>query len=454
MNHASTGGAPSPHGLRRELGLFDATMINAGTMIASAIFIVPSSIAAGVQASAPLLLVWLAAGAVSLCGALCVAELGAAMPAAGGQYVYLGRIFSPVVGFLYGWSAFLVINTASIAAIAVGFATYAGFFVPLSPFEVKLVAAASIGLLTLVNCAGLRTGANTQNLLTALKILALLAIPALALALPGGEAGNLAPLWPRGGSGLLLGAAGPALVAALWAYDGWIEATYVGSEIANPGRNLPWSLVLSTALVVALYLAANAAYLFLLSPGRMAGSDLVAADALRVVLGAGGATFITIAILVSTLGANNGIVFTSARIPYAMAVEGRFFPWASRLSPRTRTPVTVMLVQMAIALLMTLSGTYVQLATYVVFVSFLFYALSALGVLVLRRREPDLPRPYKAWGYPVTPVLFILFALYLVGDTIIHTPRDSAIGAGIVLLGLPAYWYWQRGAPEGRGRDR
>ena len=435
---------PAGDGLTRELGLLDATMINAGTMIASAIFIVPSAIAAGMQASGPSLLVWVIAGLVSLCGALCVAELGAALPAAGGQYVYLSRAFSPMIGFLYGWSAFLVINTASIAAISVGFATYLGFFTPITPSGIKLVAAASIVGLTLLNLLGLRVGATTQNLITLPKIGALLVIPLVALLLPQGQAGNLAPLWPAEGSRSLLLVAGPALVAALWAYDGWIESTYVGSEIRDPGRNLPRSIVLSTALVMLLYVAANVGYFSLLSAPGVAGSTLVASDAMKVVLGTAGAVFVSAAILISTLGANNGIVFTSARIPFAMAREGLFFQWAARLSGRTHSPNQALLVQMVVAVVLTLTGSYVQLATYVVFVSFLFYALSAAGVIVLRRREPGLSRPYRAWGYPVTPVVFILFALYLVVDTIVQAPRESAVGAAIVLLGLPAYWYWRR----------
>jgi APA family basic amino acid/polyamine antiporter len=439
-----TADAANGGGLRRELGLLDATMINAGTMIASAIFIVPSAIAAGVQSSLPSLLVWVVAGLVSLCGALCVAELGAAMPEAGGQYVYLSRAFSPVLGFLYGWSAFFVINTASLAAIAVGFATYLGFFFPLTVREIQYIASLSIIGLTLLNCLGLRVGANTQNLLTVLKIGALLAIPLLGLFLPGGNPDHFQPLWPAGGSRTLVVAAGPALVAALWAYDGWIESTYVGSEIRNPGRNLPLSIVLSTAVVMLLYVVVNAGYLYLLSPARMAASQLVASDAMKVVLGTGGGLFVTIAILVSTLGANNGIVFTSARIPYAMAKEGLFFRWATRLSRRNHSPNLTLLIQMVVAVLLTLTGSYVQLTTYVVFVGFLFYALSAVAVLLLRHREPGLARPYRAWGYPITPLLFILFALYLVTDTIVHTPRESLVGAGIVLLGLPAYWYWRK----------
>ncbi|HSR14684.1 MAG TPA: amino acid permease [Gemmatimonadales bacterium] len=433
-------------GLRRELGLFDATMINAGTMIASAIFIVPSAIAAGLGATGPSLLVWVIGGLVSMAGALCVAELGAAMPEAGGQYVYLQRAYGPAVGFLYGWGAFLVINTASIAAIAVGFATYVGFFTPLGDLGVTLVAVASIVLLTVINCFGLRVGATTQNILTSLKIGALVAIVVLGFGLSGGSAANFTPAWPPGGTAALTAGLGPALVAVLWAYDGWIESSYVGGEVRDPGRVLPLSIVLSVVLVAVLYVVVVAAYTWLLPAERLAASPLVASDAMTVVVGSAGAGFVAAAILVSTLGANNGIVFTSVRIPYAMAEEGLFFRWAARLNPRTRSPVLTLLVQGGVAIALTLTGSYVQLATYVVFVSFLFYALSAAAVIVLRRREPHMPRPYRAWGYPVTPLLFIGFALYLVLDTIVHTPRDSAIGAGLLAAGLPAYWYWRRTA--------
>lgn len=432
-----------PGGLRRELGLLDATMINVGSTIASAIFIVPSTIALVFGSTMPTLLIWVAGGLVSLFGALCVAELGAAMPEAGGQYVYLGRAFHPALGFLYGWAAFLIINTASIAAVAWGFATYLGRLIPMTQAQMPWVAAASIVVLTLLNLRGLKTGVLVQNVITLIKIGTLAAIPILALLLPGGAVENLEPLWPADPSTMVL-ALGPALVAVLWAYDGWIEATYVGSEIRDPGRNLPRSILLSTLIVTGVYVAANAAFLYLLGPDRVGASPLVGSEAMKVVLGSGGERFIAATIVVSTLGANNGFIFASARIPYAMAVDGRFFRWAGRLTPVTHSPNTVLLVQMVVAVAFTLSGTYNQLLTYVVFASFLFYALSAAAVIVLRRREPDLPRPYRAWGYPFTPIAFILFALYLVGDTIIHSPRESAIGAAIVLLGLPAYLYWKR----------
>lgn len=434
-------------GLRRELGLLDATMINVGTIVASAIFIVPSAILAGLGSSVPAVLVWVIGGVVSLFGALCVAELGAALPDAGGQYVYHRRAFGPAMGFLYGWAAFLLINCGSIAAIAVGFATYLGVFVPLSPTGIKWAAVASIVALTVVNLRGLRVGATTQNVLTGLKIAVLVAILLLAAGLHGGSAANLQPLWPAGGWRTLLAGLGPALVAVLYTYDGWIECTYVAGEIRDPGRIVPLSIVLSTVLVTVLYVLVSIAFLWLLPPEQMKTSPLVASDAMQVVLGSAGSAFVAAAILVSTLGANNGIIFTAVRIPYAMAEDGLFFDWARRLNPRTHSPDITLGVQAAIAVVMTLTGSFVQLTTYVVFAGFLFYGLSAAAVIVLRRREPGLARPYRAWGYPVTPLLFIGFAGYLVLDTFVHAPRESFMGTAIILAGLPLYWFWRRRLP-------
>jgi len=449
----AAGGAAG--GLQRQLGLLDSTMINVGTMIGSGIFLVPSAIAAGLTAPGPVLLVWVVGGLVSLLGALAVAELAAAMPEAGGQYVYLRRAYGPAWGFLYGWACFAVINPGSIAAISVGFATYLTHFVPLDPLAVKLVAVGAIAALTGVNCLGVRHGATTQNVLTTLKIAALAALVLLPLAASAGNAsaGSSVAFWPAGSFLGLLPALGVAMVAVLWTYEGWIEITYVGSEIRDPGRNLPRSIGLSLGLVTLLYVLVNAALLWVLSPGRMAASTLVASDAAQVVLGGAGATLVVAAILVSTLGANNGIVLTSARIPYAMARDGRFFAWAGRVHPTRHVPTNALVAQGLWTIALVFSGTYDQLATYVVFASFLFYALSAGAVLVLRRTEPALPRPYRAWGYPVTPLVFVAFALALVASTIVQAPRDAAIGAGLIAAGLPAYWWWTREARREARRE-
>lgn len=431
-------------GLRQQLGLLDATMINVGTIVGASIFIVPSTIAAAFTGSFPTILVWIAGAVVSLCGALCVAELGAAMPRAGGQYVYLQRAFGSLWGYLYGWGAAVVINPAAIAFVSVGFATYLGFFLPLSPLAVKLVAAGSILLLTLLNCFGLRVGALTQDIVTVIKIGAVVALIALCLLLPGGNSANFQPLWPQESLTALIGPFGLAMILVLGAYDGWIEITYVGSELRDPGRNMPLAIVLSTLLVGLLYVGVSLAVLYVLGQEATAKSSLVAADAMRVVLGPAGGALITVAVLISTLGCSNGIVFTAARIPYAMARRGDFFAWAGRLNPRYATPNTALVVQGCWAAVLALSGTYNQLVTYMVFVSFLFYAMSSAAVIVLRRREPGLERPYRTWGYPVTPVVFILFSGYLIVNTIRETPQDAAIGAALLLAGLPVYWYCRR----------
>jgi amino acid transporter len=431
--------------LKRELGLLDTTMINVGTMIASAIFIVPASIAAQVPGSGPMILVWVAGGVVSLLGALSVAELSAAYPEAGGQFAYLREAYGPLWAFLYGWANFLVINPASVAAIAVGFARYLGFFVPVSPLAIQGIAVLSIAGLTVLNCLGVRLGATTQNVLTFLKMGALAALITAAFALPGGSTANFEPLWPVGSAGTWIGPFGLAMVGVLWAYDGWIETTYVGSEVRDPGKNLPRSIILSTVIVIIFYVLASVAYSYVLSPARMAGSALVASDAAQVTLGAVGAGLVAAAILVSTLGANNGIILTAARIPYAMARGGLFFRSQGIVHPRFATPVVALLTQGVISSALALTGTYDQLFTYVVFAQFVFYALSAGAVMLLRRRAPDVPRPYRTWGYPVTPLVFIAFALWLVGNTIAESPRESAVGAGLILLGLPGYWYWKRG---------
>jgi len=419
-------------------------MINVGTMIASAIFIVPATIATQVPGSGLMILVWVVGGVVSLLGALSIAELGAAYPEAGGQYAYLREAYGPVWAFLYGWANFAVINPASIAAIAVGFATYFGFFVSLSPDAVKGIAVVSIAGLTLLNCLGVRLGATTQNILTFLKMGALAGLIATAFLLAGGGAANFQPLWPAGSASGWIRPFGVAMIGALWAYDGWLETTYVGSEIKDPGKNLPRSIILGAIIVIVFYVLASVAYSYVLSPARMAGAKLVASDAAQVTMGAVGAGFVAAAILVSTLGANNGIILTAARIPYAMARGGLFFRSQGSVHPRFATPVVALVTQGAISTALALTGRYDQLFTYVVFAQFTFYALGCGAVMRLRRTAPQVPRPYRTWGYPVTPLVFIAFALWLVGNTIVELPRESAVGAGLILLGLPGYWYWRR----------
>ena len=440
----------APTDLKRELGLFDATMINAGTTIASAIFIVPAAVAAAVHGTALMTVVWIVGGIVSLLGALSVAELAAMYPEAGGQYAYLREAYGTVWAFLYGWATFAVINTASIAAIAVGFARYIGFFIPLSELAIRVVAIASIAALTWLNCRGVRLGATTQNIFTSLKIAALVAIIGTSFVLPGGGSSHFQPLWPARAEGSLIGPFGVAMIAVLWAYDGWIESTYVGSEIIDPGKNLPRSIIYSTLMVMALYVLASVAFTYVLSPAVEAKSTLVASDAAKVTMGAFGAALVAAAILISTLGANNGLILTAARIPYAMARGGLFFRSQAYVHPRFGTPTVALVTQGIVGAALTAFGTYDLLFTCVVFAEFLFFALSAGAVIKLRRTAPLVARPYRTWGYPVTPIIFIAFAIWLVYNTIVETPKYSAIGAGLILLGLPGYYYWRRPRPGGR----
>ena len=416
-------------------------MINVGTMIGSGVFLVPSSVALYLMAPEPVMLVWVIGGFISLLGALSMAELSAAMPEAGGQVVYLAEAYGPLAGFLYGWTAFTFINPASIAALAVAFVSYLGFFVHLDRVVANAVAIGTIAILTIINSFGLRYGAITQNLLTIIKVALLFVLIGAGLLLPSNAQAVAASATPEGG---LVSRFGLAMIICLWAYDGWMEVTYVGGEVKDPGRNLPRSILWSLMLVIGIYLLVNAALLATLGIGGMAASTAVASDAAVATMGATGAAFVAIGVMVSTLGSNNGIVICSARAPYALAQRGYFMAWAGAIHPRFKTPVLALLAQAVWSAILVLTGTFNQLATYVVFASFVFYAASAGAVLVLRRGRPDMERPYRTWGYPVTPILFILFAAWLVGNTISAAPRDALVGLGMIALGVPVFWYWKR----------
>ncbi|HTK81709.1 MAG TPA: amino acid permease [Bacteroidota bacterium] len=431
----------TPHELPRKLSLLDATMINVGSMIGSGIFLVPATIALYLQSSFPVFLVWIVGGIVSLFGALSVAELGVQMPRAGGMYVYLKEAYSPLWGFLYGWAAFAVINTASIAAVAATFATYMGYFFPMGPMGIKVVAISSIVFLTVINCFGVKIGARVQNAFTFTKMGALLLLVGMSFVLSGGSVSNFSPVLPS------IPLAGPivlAMIAVLWSYDGWIEITYVAGEVINPQRNLPRALAIGTAIVILVYLLVSSAVMYVLPMQEAAHSQLVLSDAAVKILGTGGAVFVSLAVVISTFGTNNGFIFASPRIYYAMAKEGLFFSWLANVHPKYETPIPSLIVQAVLACVFILSGTYDQLFTYVVFGSFLFYAMSAGAVFIMRRRPSAATGSYKTWGYPLTPALFIAFSLYLVVSSIIENPIDSLIGAGIILIGVPLYLYWKK----------
>jgi len=429
--------------LKRVLSLLDATMINAGGIIGSGIFMVPATVAMFTGSASLFFMVWIAGGIVSLFGALSVAELGAAMPRAGGQYVYLSEAYGPVWGYLYGWSAVAVINTASIAAVGVAFSEYLRFFFPITDVSIKGIAVATIVLLTIINILDVKSGARFQNVFTISKLGAIFGIIILGLVMEGGSNQNLSPFFSDQSFTELVGPLGLAMVSVLWTFDGWIFITYVAGEVKNPGRNIPLSLIFCMLIVVTIYLLLNYVLIYTLGFTGMNGSDLVVSDAASVFLGNKGAAIVTLIILISLIGANNGFVLTSARINYAMAKDKLFFYQASQIHPRFKSPANALIIQCVWASLLTFTGTFNQLITYIIFASWIFYGMSAGAVIILRNKKPDMERPYKTPAYPWIPIIFILFAIFLTINTIIEAPRDAAIGAGIILAGLPMYYYWK-----------
>ena len=435
---------PDQPKLKRVLSLMDATMINAGGIIGSGIFMVPATVALYTASSSLFFMVWILGGIVSLFGALSVAELGAAMPKAGGQYVYLNEAYGPVWGYLYGWSAVAVINTASMAAVGVAFAEYLKFFYTISDLAVKEIAIFSIILLTIINIVDVKSGARFQNVFTFAKLGAILGVILLGLFLEGGSTQNFSPLFTDRPPLSLIGPLGLAMVAVLWTFDGWIFVTYVAGEVKNPKQNIPLSLILCMVIVVTVYLALNTVLVYVLGFDQMIGSELVMADAASKFIGGKGAAIVTIIILISLIGANNGFILTSARINYAMARDNRFFKQAAFIHPKFQSPANALIIQCIWACLLTFTGTFNQLITYIIFASWIFYGMSAGAVIILRKKKPDMDRPYKTPFYPWIPIIFILFAIFLTVNTILEAPRDAAIGTGIILGGLPLYYYWKK----------
>ena len=433
-----------PPSLERVLSLLDATMINVGGIIGSGIFMVPATVAFFTGSTSLFFLVWILGGIISLFGALSVAELGAAMPQAGGQYVYLNEAYGPIWGYLYGWSAVAVINTASIAAVGVAFSEYLGFFFPISDASIKGIAVVTIVLLTIINIVDVKSGARFQNLFTLSKLGAIFGIILLGLVMEGGTNQNLSPIFSDKPFIGLIGPLGLAMVSVLWTFDGWIFITYVAGEVKNPGRNIPLSLIFCMLIVVSVYLLLNYVLLFILGFTGMNGSELVVSDAASVFLGNKGAAVVTIIILISLIGANNGFVLSSARINYAMARDKLFFNQAAQIHSRFKSPANALIIQCVWACLLTFTGTFNQLITYIIFTSWIFYGMSAGAVIILRKKKPDMDRPYKTPAYPWIPIIFIFFAIFLTINTIMEAPRDATIGAGIILAGLPLYYYWKK----------
>jgi APA family basic amino acid/polyamine antiporter len=425
--------------LLRALGLSDAIMLVVGTIIGSGVFLVSSDIARAVHGAGPLLAVWVVGGFFTLLGAMSLAELGAAIPHAGGLYTYIARAWGPLAGFLCGWMLFTVATSGSIATLAAALPIYAGGLVPLTPFEGKALGIAAIALFTAVNLFGVRHGSIAQNVLTALKIGGLLAMVAAIFLLPSPPRAASAPHGFPGPVGVA--AVGTALVAVLWAYEGWHDVTFIAGEMRAPQRDFPRGLVGGTCIVIALYLAANLAYLHVLTPAEIGSSERVALEAIRRVAGETGGRLLTAAILCSILGAMNALVLAGPRAYFQMARDGLLFRRFGHVHPRWRTPADAILLQgIWSSLLVVFIGSFSQLFTYVIFGGWIFYALAVLGVPVLRRKEPALPRPFRVPGYPALPFVFAAGAAYLVVNTLVTTPRESLIGLAFIALGIPLYF--------------
>ncbi len=430
--------------LSRRLGLWDSVAIVVGTIIGSGVFIVPGSIARELPSGEWMLGIWLAAGALSLCGALAFAELGAMLPHSGGQYVYLREAYSPLWGFLFSWVLLLVVRSGSTATLAVGFSIYLGYFLPLSPLLERLSAAGVILLLTALNYRTLIGGALVQNATTVLKVAGLVLVAGAALgdwARPAVETATAPP-------GFGLSEIGVAMIACLWAYNGWFQAGFVGGEIKDPQRNLPISLGAGVAAVVVLYMLANVAYLNVLTVEEIAATDRVAAVVAERVFGSAGGTIISATILISIFGALNAGILTGPRVYFAQARDGLFFRPFAEVHPRFKTPALAVLLQGVWAAILSLSGSYVGLLSFAMFAAWIFYGLAVLGVIVLRIKRPEWERPYRMWGYPVTPLLFAVASLWLVANTLVTKPLPSLAGLALIVSGLPVYFWWRRGLAE------
>ena len=436
--------------LKRDLGLAAALAIVIGTVIGSGIFRVPQAMVNNVGTVPMVFLVWVTGGALSLAGALTYAELAAAMPGAGGEYVYLTEAYGPLWGFLYSWTQMWVAKSGSIATLATAFFEYTAHFVPefekvwihAGPLEIKygqVFAMCLILLLGLVNYFGVRIGGDVQVTVTVVKV-GLIAFVIVAGLLHSGAAPTALPQdVPAVSTGFVA-----ALVAALWAYDGWNNVGMVASEVKNPRRNLPLALIGGTVAVIATYMLANWAYFRVLSPAEVGAHKLVAAEMMQRLMGPVGASAVSVAAMISIFAALNGSILTGARVPFAAARDGLFFRSAAWVHPAFRTPGVSILMLTAWSSVLVLSGKYDELFTYVIFASWILYAMAAASVFVLRRKRPDLPREYKTIGYPVVPILFLLGAAVLEVSTLIHQPRESVAGIVLILLGLPFYFYWRR----------
>jgi basic amino acid/polyamine antiporter, APA family len=452
--------------LARRLGLSTAVMVVIGSTIGSGIFLTPQNVAHAVPVPGLMMFVWVLTGLLTLAGALTNAEVASMLPEAGGQYVFFRVTFGKLTAFLFGWCTFIVYQTGSIAALAVAFARYLGFYLnlphlspeieawtlpvfssihPLKDFGVTVIAIGAIVLVAFINYFGVHIGGWIQNVFSWLKIGAIGCIVMLSFTSSHGSTANFFPLFALPAAmptmGALMSAVGVAMIATLWSYDGWNSLTFLAGEVKDPQRTIPRALLIGTVMIIVIYVLTNLAYLYVLPIQDMGASKLVAADAMeRISKGYGG--IIAAMVMLSTFGTVNATTMTTARVYFAMAKDKLFFRGLGEIHPKYRTPGKSLIIQAVWACLLTLTGTYDQIFTYVIFAGWIFYALGAGSVFILRAKQPNAERPYRVPGYPWVPILFIIVATWFVLNTIVAQTSDSLVGLLLLAAGIPFYLLW------------
>ncbi len=451
MTHTS---APGEVQLVRRLGLWASIGIVIGVTIGSGIFRTPAGIATRVPDPMLMMAVWLLGGLISLCGALSVAELAASLPHTGGWYVYLREGWGRLLAFLFGWAELVLIRASAVGAISTVFGEYFLRSIGIDPAAHEATAdylsAGAIVFASLVNVRGVQFGAAIAGLSTIAKFGAL-AFLVLVSAVLGGGAGATAANFTTGGTEVQAGLFGLALISVLWAYDGFADLSFAGGEVADPQRNLPRAIIFGTLAILTIYLAANAAYLYVSPIGRVAESRLIAADTMQAIFGQTGVAFISVVVMLSAFGALNASMLASPRVFFAMADDGLFFRTVAKVHPTYKTPYVAILLAGGLGVAFVLTRTFEQLADTFVLSIWPFYALGVAAIYRLRRRRPDLARPYKVPGYPVLPAVFIAGVIYLVTNALIADPVWTSVTFAIVLAGVPVYYAAFRPAPQGSG---
>ena len=430
--------------MARSVSFSQIVALSVGITIGSGIFRVPATVAGQLQFPGPMLLCWVLGGVIAVCGALSVAELAGALPRSGGVFAYLLEAYGPMPAFLFGWTELVVIRASALGAIATIFAEYLGYFVPLVAVHVRIAAACAVALIGAINYVGVQRAAAVLSATTAVKYAVLLGLGLLAFTARGGSAAHFVPAWPARAPWSALAT---ALILVMWTYDGWADAAFVAGEVKDPQRNLPLALITGAVCVIVAYLVVNVGFLYALTPQTMADSKLVVSTvAARIpLLGGVGAAVVAAAVVISAFSGLNASMLAGSRIFYAMADRGLFFRVAARVSPRFDSPSVAISLATVLGVAYVLFNDFAELADKFILGIWPFYTLTVAAVFVLRARRPELPRPYRVWGYPIVPAVFLLASLYMVLNALLTDPRNTGITVAIILAGVPVFWLWSSG---------